>query len=188
MNIPAEHLRRDFLRARAWWGHLIDDAERRHGIPGRLLYAIYSRETNMGRHWRAAPPATFPPVPTDDDLTYWIRYAGDEGNGRGIGQVDKRYHSAPADWPTNIAWQVERSAEILADYLGSEGGNVTRGANRYNSGQGETRYTTGKDYGPDVVERWRFLVHEFPTRSDPPPAPADPIEARGRTVLLFAGG
>lgn len=169
MNIPEGYLRQDFARARSWWGQLIDDAERRHDIPRRLLYAIYSRETNLGRHWRTAPPATWPARPADDDLTYFVRNAGDGGHGHGIGQVDDRSHDIPADWSTNVAWQIERSAEILAGALAAEGGDVVRAANRYNSGQGETSRTTGKDYGPDVAERWQFLALEFPSEETPMP-------------------
>lgn len=177
MNIPPEYLRLDYLRARDWWGPLIGQAERDHGIPPRLLYAIYSRETNLGRHWRTAPPATWPPQPTDDDLTYYVRHAGDEGHGRGIGQVDDRSHAIPPGWATNVAWQVQRSAEILAAGLAAERGNVVRAANRYNSGQPETRYTTGKDYGPDVAERWQWLLAEYPD------TPADPWAALFVPVL-----
>lgn len=170
MNIPEVYLRRDFERARAWWGQLIDDAERRHGIPLRLLYAVYSRETNLGRHWDMAAPMAWPEQPPPAGLlTYFIRNAGDGGHGHGIGQVDDRSHDIPADWATNVAWQVDRSAEILAAALAAEGGDVVRAANRYNSGQGETSRTTGKDYGPDVAERWRFLVREFPPEETPMP-------------------
>jgi hypothetical protein len=172
VNIPDVYLRRDFERAAAWWGGLIDAAERRHGLPARLLYAVYSRETNMGRHWRTAPPAVFPPAPADDDLTYFIRNAGDGGHGHGIGQVDDRSHVIPIDWATNVAWQVERSAAILASALRAEGGDVVRAANRYNSGQGETSGTTGRDFGPDVYERWRFLAREFSQEAPMPTATA----------------
>lgn len=167
MNIPEAYLRLDFRRAHAWWGRLIDGAERRLSIPVRLAYAVYSRETNLGRHWGTAPPSDVPSEPTEDGLTYFIRNAGDGGHGRGIGQVDDRSHGIPADWATNIAWQVERSMEILAACLADEGGDVVRAANRYNSGQGETSRTTGKDYGPDVFERWQFLAREYPTKEAP---------------------
>lgn len=168
MNIPEAYLRLDYQRARAWWGQLIDGAERRHGIPARLAYAVYSRETNLGRHWDAAPPATIPPGPTEDLLTYFIRNAGDGGHGRGIGQVDDRSHAIPDDWARDIDWQVDRSMEILAACLAAEGGDVVRAANHYNSGQGETARTTGKDYGPDVAERWQFIVREFPPTQEAP--------------------
>lgn len=177
VNVPEEYLRRDFLRARAWWGELIDAAERRHGIPALLAYAVYSRETNLGRHWDTAPPASPPPRPTDDGLTYFVRHAGDGGHGRGIGQVDDRSHAIPADWATNIAWQIDASARILGACLVAEKGDVVRAANRYNSGQGETSGTTGRDYGPDVAERWTWLAANagaVPVDDDPP-AELDPL-------------
>ncbi len=175
MNIPPEYLRRDYLRARDWWGQLIDQAELANGIPRCLLYATCSRETNLGRHWRTPPPATWPPEPTSDDLTYYVRHAGDEGHGRGIGQVDDRSHAIPPGWATNVAWQVGRSAEILAAALRREGvartlarvDHVTRACNRYNSGQPLTEYTTD-NYGPDVVERWLYLLTLAP---EPEPDP-----------------
>jgi hypothetical protein len=190
MQVTPRDLACDFRRAQAWWGHLIDAAEERHGIPARLLYAVYSRETNMGRHWRTAAPESFPPSPTDDDLTYFIRNAGDGGHGRGIGQVDDRSWAIPGNWSSDVEWQVDRSAQILAAALNAAGGDPLRGANRYNSGQELTSRTTD-NYGPDVVERWEYLLAHFP----PEPPPQQPKEThmfmftdpRDGKVWLYSG-
>lgn len=164
VNLTAAQLRAQYATARSTAGSTIDRAEEEFGIPRRLMYAIGSRETNFN--------------------PYYITHAGDGGHGRGWWQVDDRSHAIPADWASNIEWQVREGARILAACLTAEGGNVVRAANRYNSGQGETRYTTGGDYGPDVHERWTFLCSAFPVEE---PVPPDPLDLRGRTVLVFVG-
>lgn len=123
-------------------GDLIDAAERRLELPSRILWAIYSRETNLN--------------------PYYFSHTGDGGHGHGIGQVDDRSHDIPLDWQVNLSWQVNASAEIFSGCLTLEDRDVVRAANRYNSGQNETRFTTGKDYGPDVFDRWQYLVQAFP--------------------------
>lgn len=153
MNLTPDQLARQYQVARNRAGELIDSIESEFSIPPRLLYAIASRETNCD--------------------PYYLNHAGDGGHGRGWWQVDDRSHAIPDDWATNIEWQCRRGSEILAACLASEGGNVVRAANRYNSGQGETRYTTGRDYGPDVYDRWQFLVENFPPVSSPSPQAND---------------
>lgn len=172
MNIPPSTLRLDFARAAAWWGELLDAAEAAHGIPARLLGAVCSRETNLGRHWDTAAPTSWAPTPTDDRLTWWVSHPGDEGHGHGLPQIDDRSHAIPEDWATDVAWQLDAGATILAACLAAEGGDVVAGLNRYNSGQPLSERTTGGDYGPDVAERWAFLVREFPAarpKEDPVP-------------------
>ena len=155
MNLTAGQLTAQYRTARARAGDLIDRTEVEFGIPRRLLFAIGSRETN------------FDP--------YWIDHPGDGGHGRGWWQVDDRSHVIPDDWAGNLEWQCRKGAEVLAGCLQREKGDVVRAANRYNSGQGETRYTTGKDYGPDVFDRWQFLVASFPPALvDPTPEPLPP--------------
>lgn len=146
MNLSRAQLRAQYERARPLLGELVDDAEKAFQLPPRIMWAIYSRETNLDPHWITNP--------------------GDSGHGHGlkakIGQVDDRSHPIPDDWRTNLAWQVGTSAQIFANGYRRTGGDIVRAANRYNSGQEQTRYTTGKDYGPDVYERWQALVEMFP--------------------------
>lgn len=164
MNLTEQQLRAEYLRARAYAGTLIDQVEETQGIPARLMYAVGSRETHF--------------------LPQYLDQPGDGGHGHGWWQVDDRSHVIPADWAGNIAWQATRGAEILRACLLTENGDVVRAANRYNSGQPYTAGTTGKDYGPDVYDRWQALLRMYPPT---PPAPKDPLDLRGRTALAFLG-
>jgi hypothetical protein len=165
VNLTPAQLRAQYQVARQYAGALVDRTEVEFGIPRRLMFAIGSRETNFN--------------------PYFISHAGDGGHGRGWWQVDDRSHFIPDNWATDIEWQCRKGAQVLMAGLANENGDVVRAANRYNSGQGETRYTTGKDYGPDVYERWQFLVAEYPPTPPEPVPPADPLDLRGRTVLVF---
>lgn len=142
MNLTRGQLRAQYEAGRPLIGELVDAAEKAFSLPSRVMWAIYSRETNLD--------------------PYYFTHAGDGGHGRGVGQVDDRSHAIPADWKVNLPWQVRKSAEIFASCLTRADGDVVRAANRYNSGQEATRYTTGKDYGPDVYERWQTLQEMFP--------------------------
>ncbi len=142
MNITTAQLRQQYEQGRSLIGELVDAAEKAFNLPPRVMWAIYSRETNID--------------------PYYFTHPGDGGHGRGVGQVDDRSHDIPANWDSNLTWQVGKSAEIFQACLTAEGGDVIRAANRYNSGQGATQYTTGKDYGPDVYERWQTLLFMFP--------------------------
>lgn len=172
-NITASQLAAQYERARDIAGDVIDRAERDHGLPRLILYALGSRETNLDPHW--------------------LDHPGDGGHGHGWWQIDDRYHAIPPDWSTNIAWQANRGAEILAGNLARFDGDLLSALNAYNSGSPRTEYTTGRDYGPDVLERHAFLTARYPA---PPPAPApkepdmflftDPRDSR--VYLRLSGG
>ncbi len=131
-------------RARELWGHVIDPIEAEFGFPRGLMYAIGSRETNLD--------------------PYYAHNPGDQGWGHGIWQIDKGSHAIPADWRGNIEWQCRKGAEVLLN-CHRRCGSWEGAANCYNSGRCYASATTGRDYGPDVIERlaWvqRFL-DEFP--------------------------
>lgn len=141
MNLSRAQLRAQYEEARPLIGELVDAAERAFSLPPLVMWAIYSRETNLD--------------------PYYFTHPGDGGHGRGVGQVDDRSHIIPSNWASNLTWQVGTSAEIFASCLRASDGDVVRAANRYNSGQEKTEYTTGKDYGPDVYERWQVLSEMF---------------------------
>lgn len=157
MNLTKSQLRAQYERGRSLIGELVDAAEKAFSLPPRIMWAIYSRETNLD--------------------PYYFTHPGDGGHGRGVGQVDDRSHTIPADWASNLTWQVGKSAEIFTSCFARAGGDVVRAANLYNSGQEETRYTTGKDYGPDVYDRWQALLEMFPVHVPQPERGFDIVEA-----------
>lgn len=137
MNISGDELLRQYERASARCGDIIDRAEAELGCPPFMLYAIGSRETNWDPFWQTNP--------------------GDGGNGHGYLQIDKRFHSIPDDWTTNVEWQIRKGAEVL---LGCHArfGDWEAAANAYNSGRPNASATTGGDYGPDVMVRQAGLA------------------------------
>lgn len=137
---------------------LCHEAERRHGLPRSLLLAIASRETGCR------------------DVV------GDGGHGRGVFQIDDRFHhewlerhgaGAARETPP-VEDAVEYAAAMLARALEVGRGRELRGeravkfaASAYNAGLGGALKglargdsdlgTTGRDYGRDVVAR----MHAF---------------------------
>jgi len=136
------------------WTAICVQAEQRHGLPAGLLLAIASRETNM------------------QDI------CGDSGHGRGLFQIDDRFHgdfltrcgahAAGATPP--IAEAAEYAANLLAANraFGSSKGIsgdalIKFMVSAYNAGPGNAltghqggdsdARTTGHDYGRDVLER-----------------------------------
>jgi len=156
MNISADQLADQVRRARAQgWTPVMRKAEKRHELPPGLLLALASRETDM------------------NDIV------GDKGHGRGLFQIDDRFHSdwlaghgapGPATTP-RVADAAEFAASMLASNLAFAEQSGVAGAERlrfacsaYNAGPGGAlaghqqgdcdRKTTGRDYGRDVLERW----------------------------------
>jgi len=154
-----EEAREQFAHARATGlVTLCHKVERRHGLPRALLLAIGSRETNCR------------------DVV------GDFGHGRGVFQIDDRFHhdwlaehgaAFPGELPP-IADAAELAATMLADAIAIvrehelAGDAVTKfAASAYNAGLGgalaglrrgdSDLETTGRDYGADVVAR----MHSF---------------------------
>jgi peptidoglycan hydrolase-like protein with peptidoglycan-binding domain len=131
-------------------------AGKKHGVPPALLAAIASRESRGGsaldRNGR-----------------------GDGGNGFGLMQVDRRYHS-PAGGPYS-AQHIDQAAGILKGMLNQVKAKhpdwspeqQLRGAvAAYNSGAGNVqtiagmdRGTTGNDYSNDVWARAQALAPSF---------------------------
>lgn len=147
MNISVSNLRSQIQDAQAsGLLPLFEEAARAHTVPLRLLLAVASRESCIGRC--LAPDGT-----------------GDNGHGRGIMQVDDRYHGA------FIARHANRDDRANIDYgaalLAEEHGRFGRWDHAlaaYNSGAGNVRAalaagvhpdtrTTGRDYSADVLQR-----------------------------------
>ena len=127
---------------------LVDEA-RTIGIPPSVAFGICSRETLCG---------------AAIERTGW---AGDGGHGRGVMQVDDRYHKtfvrtyANNNHRANIRYALQK---VLAVDLKTFGGSLRQALAAYNSGAGNVRkairagldpdaYTTGRDYGRDVLHR-----------------------------------
>jgi hypothetical protein len=155
-------------------------AERRAGLPRGLLVAIASRETNMRN------------------------IAGDGGHGRGVFQIDDRFHG---DWlrshgagragaVPSVADGAEYAAGLLAANFafgrskGLSGRRLLKFAvAAYNAGAGGAwkavqltgdpdSGTTGRNYGADVLDRLRVVEHEL---DGTPLPPAPPVLRRGDT-------
>jgi peptidoglycan hydrolase-like protein with peptidoglycan-binding domain len=145
-------------------------AAQRYGVPPAVLAAIASRESRGG-------------AALDSNGL------GDNGNGFGLMQVDKRYHT-PAGGPYSQA-HINQAASILRDYLDQVRAKhpswppeqQLRGAiTAYNSGvsnvqtiEGMDRGTTGNDYSNDVWARAIRLSNDFGGQvsgpTDPNPTP-----------------
>ena len=155
MKITSDQLAQQVALARSrGWLQPIARAEKRHKLPQGMLLAIASRETNM------------------QDIV------GDGGHGRGLFQIDDRFHG---DWlakhgargagtTPRLKDAAEYAAAMLASNLAyaqqkkvGEGQQVRFAASAYNAGCGGAysgfqagdcdKRTTGGDYGSDVLER-----------------------------------
>jgi hypothetical protein len=125
----------------------IAGAARRHGLDPRLLAAVAAQETggpgaNAGRN-----------------------IVGDGGHGRGLFQIDDRYHgfarTADAMDPSANA---EYAATMLHGLLQRYGGNVHRALSAYNAGSGDATgtLTTWRDgarlgYADSVMRHYAAL-------------------------------
>lgn len=127
-------------------------ASKRYGVPLALLLAIASRESRMGMALAA-------------DGT------GDNGNGIGIMQIDKRYHPdftsrhSALDHEANINYGARYLAQLLREF----NGDTIQAVAAYNGGPRRVRtavysgispdaITTGGDYSRDVLERKQLVT------------------------------
>ena len=139
-----------FLRVRGIYPHF-RQASQRYNIPVALLLAIASRESNMG-------------------LSLDENWAGDNGNGIGIMQIDRRYHPeftgrhAGSDHQANIDY----GAQFLSELIRQFDGELTSAVAAYNAGASRVRsaraaglspdaVTTGRDYSSDVLNRMKTI-------------------------------
>src|SRR3954451_23745363 len=155
MKITSDQLAQQVALARSrGWLRSIAQAEKRHKLPHGMLLTIASRETNM------------------QDVV------GDGGHGRGLFQIDDRFHG---DWLAKhgargpgTTPRLKDAAEFAAAMLASnvsyaqqkkvgEDQQVRFAASAYNAGCGGAfsgfqagdcdKRTAGGDYGSDVLER-----------------------------------
>ena len=156
-----EEAREQFARARATGlVTLCHKAERRHALPPALLLAVASRETNCR------------------DVV------GDFGHGRGVFQIDDRFHhdwlaehgAAAAGKTPPVGAAAELAAALLVEAIAVArrhelaGDNAAKfAASAYNAGLGgalaglrrgdSDLETTRHDYGADVVARMHAFRH-----------------------------
>jgi len=126
VDISGSDLRAEVLASLNVWPFIVT-IEVEYRLPPWLLFAVGSRETNLTNE------------------------VGDGGHGYGVWQLDNRSHNIPADFPVSI--QALYAARMLADELLRTAGDIQAAAAIYNSGQPDDAYTTGHDYGADVVAR-----------------------------------
>ena len=177
MNVRADQLGEQVSRARArGWTRLMGRAENRHNLPAGLLLAVASRETDM------------------EDIV------GDKGHGRGLFQIDDRFH---ADWLAvhgapgpGMTPRLQDAADFAASMLASNfafarehgvppADRLRFACSAYNAGPGGAldgqrsgdcdRKTTGGDYGRDVLDRLGAIQARNGTR----PKSSDRILRKG---------
>lgn len=133
----------------------IASAARRHGLDPELLAAVAAQETggpgsNAGRN-----------------------VVGDGGHGRGLFQIDDRWHafaSTPA--AMDPAKNADYAAGMLSGLLKQYGGNVHEALSAYNSGSPtaagtRTRWSDGTDlaYADSVLRHFQLISGESPQSS-----------------------
>lgn len=131
MKISRVDLLEQYDRASKDWP-FISDLEKQHELPPYLLYAVGSRETNLKN------------------------ILGDGNHGHGVFQLDDRWHAIAVGFDTRVDLQAKTAAIMLREGY-RKYGDWLYSCNVYNSGSINTEKTAGGDYGPDVMERMKFL-------------------------------
>lgn len=148
MDALEKELKREYTRAVAkGWDKFFEKSAAKYSIPVAALMAIASRETNMQN------------------------IVGDNGNGFGICQIDRRSHKAWIDTHTgglNPETNIDYGASILRENLNAFNFDYKSAFAAYNHGisgvtasirRGEDvdTHTTGHDYGANVVLRMQVF-------------------------------
>lgn len=154
-GIAASRADVDYNRARLpgpWYMERVKQVAEIHNLPPWLLLGIFDRESNHGRALQNG--------------------YGDNGNGFGVGQVDRRYHTQLGKPDPYAVEHMGQCCDIFTDYLrqiekkhpGWADKYVLKGAVvAYNSGvknvatiQNMDKGTTGDDYGADTCARAQY--------------------------------
>lgn len=138
---------------RQGWMPYFRQASRRYGISLPVLLAVGSRETGLGT----------------DRFYRNNNFTGRDGHGKGIMQIDDRWHSfakmVPADDHQKM---IEYGAQHLRDLKRRFSGNMKAALAAYNTGPSDVRYaisrgldpdmfTTGLNYSADVLHRAKTI-------------------------------
>jgi soluble lytic murein transglycosylase-like protein len=164
-------------------------AARQTGVDRNLLLAVASRESGIGMSLNPLG-------------------LGDSGNGIGIMQIDRRYHPQFAATHSGFAFwdNILKGAQILKNELNKYGGNKQYALDAYNAGSGGVTkavnrglspdyYTTGGDYGSDVLGRYHIMqqlsnknsTDETDTQTNTPVHHHKP-EDRAELIILLSTG
>ncbi|MFH5833730.1 transglycosylase SLT domain-containing protein [Halalkalibaculum sp. DA384] len=131
-------------------------AARRWKVPLEVLLAVASRETGMGtdRYYRNNG------------------FTGRDGHGKGIMQIDDRYHHfATITAPNDHEQMIQYGARFLSE-LRDRFGSIKEALSAYNAGPDAVYtarvrgidpdfYTTGGDYSRDVLARAEMIKKEL---------------------------
>ncbi|MEL6613965.1 MAG: transglycosylase SLT domain-containing protein [Bacteroidota bacterium] len=161
MSISLNQATEEGNRARLFgFDRLFLDAEQKHGVPFSILAAVASRETNMGQ-------------------TVTADWTGDGGHGRGLMQIDDRWHTAFVDSTANNdhAANIDYAAGLLATEhrhfgewapaLAAYNAGRSRVSTAIGAGQSPDVPTTGGNYSADVLARAQLFEVVFPPPPDP---------------------
>lgn len=153
-SVPA--VARDLAARGVAFAPEIAGAAMRHGLDPRLLAAVAAQETggpgsNAGRN-----------------------VVGDEGHGRGLFQIDDRYHAfARSAAAMNPASNADYAAGMLSGLLRRYGGNVHQALSAYNAGAPDsigtvTQWGDGSrlGYADSVVRHYAVLGGSFASLVD----------------------
>lgn len=130
----------------------IAGAARRHGLDADLLAAVAAQETG------------------GPDSNTGHNVVGDNGHGRGLFQIDDRWHPfATSSAAMNPAHNADYAAGMLSGLLKRYGGNVRAALSAYNAGSPtaegtKTRWSDGADlsYADSVLRHYQRLTGESP--------------------------
>lgn len=150
----------------------IAGAARRHGLDADLLAAVAAQETG------------------GPDTNTGHNVVGDGGHGRGLFQIDDRWHSfATSPAAMDPAQNADYAAGMLSGLLKRYGGNVRAALSAYNAGSPnaegtKTRWSDGADlsYADSVLRHYQRLTGESPQST----AIAESNETIASTGVLHA--
>jgi soluble lytic murein transglycosylase-like protein len=150
----------------------IAGAARRHGLDADLLAAVAAQETG------------------GPDTNAGHNVVGDGGHGRGLFQIDDRWHSfATSPAAMDPAQNADYAAGMLSGLLKRYGGNVRAALSAYNAGSPnaegtKTRWSDGADlsYADSVLRHYQRLTGESPQST----AIAESNETIASTGMLHA--
>jgi hypothetical protein len=150
-------------------------AAARHGLDPRLLAAVAAQETG------------------GPDTNAGSNIVGDGGHGRGVFQIDDRFHAfAKTSAAMDPAQNADYAAGMLRGLMDRYGGDSHKALSAYNAGQPNavgttTRWGDGKvlGYADSVMRHYQRVAGcESPTAATSPTSQADPVAASSPAPAL----
>jgi hypothetical protein len=153
VKISGPTLLADHRRAKEDWP-FIEEAERAHGLPALLLYAVGSRETNLRN--------------VKGDFTQRKGESSKRFHGFGVWQRDSGSFDVDESYLLDVRKQAEDAAELLAGHfrvfddwsaaVAAYNCGATNVKKAMAAGHPVDHFTAHQDYAADVLARHRFLV------------------------------